>query len=44
MMKKLLFFAAAVLCVSANAQVKEDFVPSPTNQPGKQYPTANPER
>ena len=44
MMKKLLFFAAAVLCVSANAQVKEDFVPSPNNQPGKQYPMVNSER
>ncbi len=44
MMKKLLFFVAAVLCVSANAQVKEDFVPSPNNQPGKQYPMVNSER
>ena len=43
-MKKLLFFVAAVLCVSANAQVKEDFVPSPNNQPGKQYPMVNSER
>ena len=41
MMKKMLFFVAAVLCVSANAQVKEDFVPSPNNQPGKQYPMVN---
>lgn len=30
--------------VSANAQVKEDFVPSPNNQPGKQYPMVNSER
>ena len=43
-MKKMLFFVAAVLCVSANAQVKEDFVPSPNNQPGKQYPMVNSER
>ena len=43
-MKKMLFFVAAVLCLSANAQVKEDFVPSPNNQPGKQYPMVNSER
>ena len=44
MMKQLFFFVAAALCVSANAQVKEDFVPSPNNQPGKQYPMVNSER
>ena len=27
-----------------NAEVKEDFVPSPNNQPGKQYPMVNSER
>ncbi len=43
-MKKFLFFMAAALCMSANAQVKEDFVPSPNNQPGKQYPMVNSER
>ncbi len=43
-MRKMLFFVAAALCVSANAQVKEDFVPSPNNQPGKQYPMVNSER
>ena len=43
-MKKILFFLAAALCLSANAQVKEDFVPSPNNQPGKQYPMVNSER
>jgi enterochelin esterase family protein len=43
-MKKVFFFLAAVLCVSAQAQVKEDFVPSPNNQPGKQYPMVNSER
>ena len=43
-MKKILFFLAASLCVCANAQVKEDFVPSPNNQPGKQYPMVNSER
>ena len=43
-MKKLLFFLAASLCICANAQVKEDFVSSPNNQPGKQYPMVNSER
>ena len=43
-MKRILFFLAASLCVCANAQVKEDFVPSPNNQPGKQYPMVNSER
>ena len=32
------------LCVSANAQVKEDFVSSPNNQAGKEYPMVNSER
>ena len=41
-MKRFFFFLAASLCVCANAQVKEDFVPSPNNQPGKQYPTSLP--
>ena len=37
--------AAAILTAfSAAAQVKEDFVPSPNNQPGKQYPMVNSER
>ena len=44
MMKKLLFFLASILCLSANAQVKEDFVSSPNNQPGKEYPMVNSER
>ena len=44
MMKKLLFFLAATLCIGANAQVKEDFVSSPNNQPGKEYPMVNSER
>jgi enterochelin esterase family protein len=44
-MKKLIVFLAAVaLCLSVNAQVKEDFVPSPNNQSGKQYPMVNSER
>ena len=43
-MKRFFFFLAASLCVCANAQVKEDFVPSPNNQPGKQYPMVNSER
>ena len=37
----------ALMCaaaISANAQVKEDFVPSPNNQPGKEYPMVNSER
>ncbi len=44
MMKKVLFFLAALLCVCANAQVKEDFVSSPNNQSGKEYPMVNSER
>ena len=43
-MKRFFFFLAASLCVCANAQVKEDFVPSPNNQPGKPYPMVNSER
>jgi len=38
---------SAVLClgaISSQAQVKEDFVPSPNNQPGKQYPMVNSDR
>ena len=37
----------AVMCFTAlslSAQVKEDFVPSPNNQPGKEYPMVNSER
>ena len=37
----------ALMCataITANAQVKEDFVPSPNNQPGKEYPMVNSER
>ena len=43
-MKRFLFFLAMALCVSANAQVKEDFVSSPNNQAGKEYPMVNSER
>ncbi len=45
-MKKTLSLVAVLsfLCVAAFAQVKEDFVPSPNNQPGKQYPMVNSER
>jgi len=46
-MKRLVFIVAAALCimaVSANAQVKEDFVPAPNVQSGKQYPQVNSER
>lgn len=37
----------ALMCFTAlslSAQVKEDFVPSPNNQPGKEYPMVNSER
>ena len=44
MKRFILFLAAAILCMSASAQVKEDFVPSPNNQSGKQYPMVNSER
>ena len=40
----MLLFLAAALCISANAQVKEDFVSSPNNQSGKEYPMVNSER
>ena len=46
-MKRLVFIVLAALCittVSANAQVKEDFVPAPNVQSGKQYPQVNSER
>ena len=36
--------ALLVAAASLNAQVKEDFVPSPNNQPGKEYPMVNSER
>ena len=37
--------AAMSLCaIAATAQVKEDFVSSPNNQPGKEYPMVNSER
>ena len=35
------FFLGASLCL--NAQVKEDFVPSSKNQPGREYPMVNSE-
>ena len=47
MMNKLNYLMAAAMCLaamSAGAQVKEDFVPSPNNQPGKEYPMVNSER
>ena len=43
-MKRMMLFLAAALCISANAQVKEDFVSSPNNQSGKEYPMVNSER
>lgn len=46
-MNKFMYALATALClgaVSANAQVKEDFVPSPNNQSGKLYPMVNSER
>lgn len=46
-MNRFLFILSTALCitaVSANAQVKEDFVPAPNVQPGKQYPQVNSER
>lgn len=36
--------ATFLAALSANAQVKEDFVPSPNNQPDKEYPMVNSER
>ena len=47
MMKKFALAAAVMTCLcalQAAAQVKEDFVPSSTVQPGKQYPAVNSER
>lgn len=46
-MNKINYLMTALMCaaaISANAQVKEDFVPSPNNQPGKEYPMVNSER
>ena len=46
-MKNLSLLMTALMCataITANAQVKEDFVPSPNNQPGKEYPMVNSER
>lgn len=46
-MKKNVLLIAAALCIfaiSANAQVKEDFVPSSTVQQGKKYPAVNSEK
>ena len=46
MKKSILIYLAALSIVSvpANAQVKEDFVPSTTVQHGKQYPAVNSEK
>ncbi len=41
MKRYLLFISALVLCFNANAQIKEDFVPSELNQPGQEYPMVN---
>ena len=43
-MNKFICALLSALCIVANAQVKEDFVPSPDNQPGKLYPMVNSER
>ncbi len=46
-MKRLITILTTVLCIagiSATAQVKEDFVPAPNVQAGKQYPQVNSER
>ena len=46
-MKRITILSLALLCIAAavaNAQVKEDFVPAPNVQPGKQYPQVNSER
>ncbi|MBR1569830.1 MAG: esterase [Bacteroidales bacterium] len=46
-MKTCSLILSAVMCLgalTANAQVKEDFVPSPNNQFGKEYPMVNSER
>ncbi|MBO4916745.1 MAG: esterase [Bacteroidales bacterium] len=45
-MKRSTILISALLCIAAavaNAQVKEDFVPAPNVQPGKQYPQVNSE-
>ncbi|MBP5795699.1 MAG: esterase, partial [Bacteroidales bacterium] len=43
-MKKIFCIAFCLLAAIANAQVKEDFVPAPNAQQGKQYPQVNSER
>ena len=46
-MKRLISFICLAVCFSAaiaSAQVKEDFVPAPNAQQGKQYPQVNSER
>ena len=46
-MKRFFFILSAALCFSAlslSAQVKEDFVPAPNVQQGKQFPQVNSER
>lgn len=46
-MKKLLCLllaAVSAFSVSAQVKVKEDFVPSPNNQPGREYPMVNSQR
>ena len=46
-MKRFFFILSAALCLSAlslNAQVKEDFVPAPNVQQGRQFPQVNSER
>ena len=44
-MNRIILSTALCLCtLAATAQVKEDFVSSPNNQPGKQYPMVNSER
>jgi len=45
-MKRIIAVASAAFCLTALstfAQVKEDFVSSPNNQPGKEYPMVNSE-
>ncbi len=39
----ILFFFFAITMISAFAQIKDDFVSSPTNQDGREYPKVNPE-
>ena len=46
-MKRLITFVCVAFCIAAataGAQVKEDFVPAPNAQQGKQYPQVNSER